>query len=27
MTPSGELKLVGTENSVILPLLSIPEDG
>jgi len=27
VTPSGELMLVGTENSVSLPLLSVPVDG
>jgi len=27
VTPSGELMLVGTENSVSLPLLSVPADG
>jgi len=27
LTPSGELMLVGMENSVSLPLLSIPVDG
>jgi len=27
VTPSGELMLAGTENSVSLPLLSVPVDG